>query len=667
MARMSEMTIGQIGRGLSRYKPFVATVAAVALLVIFIPGEDNQPGTRGVTAGGTATTPGATAGGATSQGGAAQAGTAGKPGTGASGTVGATAGAGTSGAGAVAPGGGATGAASGGGAGATTGVPGAVSGGTSGATPGTGTDVATSPGGEPAIASGGEVPPVPEGAAGDPNCDPATGRVRLPTIYAPKCADFPASARGGNSYQGVTENEIIVAVYRGQANQATTALLTAAGADDSREQIAATREAYVRLFEQHLNTYGRKIKLVYVEGSGAADNDAAAKADAIKVATEIKAFISWGDPNNTYVNEVVARGVMCFCTVSQPIDKYLGWAPYVFSPGLMASTQGYVHRSEYIAKKVWLDAAGNRAKAKFAGDATYKLKDRAIAIVYYETKDNVYKSGVDFFVDRLRNEYNIELADRISYILDLAKAQEDARTIIARLKSKGVTTLFFSGDPLMPIFLTQEASNQNYRPEWLISGSALTDTTFFARTYDKTQWAQAFGISYLSARGPQEEGDAYRLHAWHYGRPPEADDTYGVIYPVPATFAAAVHLAGPELTPFTFRDALFYAALPAGGAWRGGITSIAVSYGQKGLWPWDDYLAADDATEIWWDNTARGRDEIGNDGVGMYQYVDGGIRFLPGKWPTAETKAFVREGAITIYATTPKSDRWPDYEHKPHA
>ena len=45
-----------------------------------------------------------------------------------------------------------------------------------------------------------------------------------------------------------------------------------------------------------------------------------------------------------------------------------------------------------------------------------------------------------------------------------------------------------------------------------------------------------------------------------------------------------------------------------------------------------------------------GPDEIERDGTGMYQYVDGGKRYLPGEWPTDPTKAFETDGAVSIYA-----------------
>ena len=671
---MKDMTLGQIGRALARYQPFIAAALAIALIVVFAPGREN-PTNRNVTAGpattaagqartggqqGQASGPNASAaGGSATQtapaatgtgtgGGTAGTGTSGGSGTGAS--SGGTSGGGSSSAGGSTAGGDT-------GSGASTGdASGAAGSGGDAAASGAASAGATDPGQAPA--PGGA--PAQAGAGVDfgPECDLSTGRLKMPLRTPPPCVPVWDGRPGGSTYQGVTDNEIVVAVFRPQVDPQTQAILTAAGADDTREQAHDTRMAYIDMWEKHLQTYGRKIKIVNIDASGESDDDAAGKADAIKVATEVKAFVSFGDPNNTYVNELAARGVLCLCTVSQPAEFYVERDPFVISSGLMASTFGYVHRAEYIGKRLW----GKEAKWALDADLKAPLQpQRSFGLVYYETADNAYKAGVDFFEVELA-KYGAKLADRIAYILDVAKAQEDAGVIIGRLKSKKITSVVFSGDPLMPIFLTNEANNQRYNPEWIITGSALTDTNLFGRTYNKNQWNRAFGVSFLSTPLPETLAASYRLHQWHTGRPPQADDTHGVIYPNPALFMMGVHLAGPNLTPWTFRDAMF-SMPPQNGAHAGSVTTIGGSFGNKGLFPFPDYTSADDTTEIWWDNSALDPDD---NTPGMSQYVEGGKRYLPGQWPASEPRVFVKEGAVTQYNDVPEQDRWTDYPHQPH-
>ena len=55
----------------------------------------------------------------------------------------------------------------------------------------------------------------------------------------------------------------------------------------------------------------------------------------------------------------------------------------------------------------------------------------------------------------------------------------------------------------MPIYLTQAATAQGYFPEWLVSGTVLTDSTVMGRQYDQRQWAHAFGLSVLPGQERQ--------------------------------------------------------------------------------------------------------------------------------------------------------------------
>jgi hypothetical protein len=490
------------------------------------------------------------------------------------------------------------------------------------------------------------------------NCDQSTGRVRIPSRFAAPCTQKHTGRNSGATWQGVTDKEITVAYYETTGDPASEAILTAADANDSDEEVRQQATDWVNFFSAHYNLWGRKIKLVFVRPSGDATDDAAGKADAIKIATQIKAFAAVNSPNNTFVNELVARKVMCFCTVSLPIDTYIKWAPYVWST-LLASSQGYIHRAEYIGGRL------ARKKAQWAYDdisptQDFKSQNRKFGFLYYETTDFAYKSGVEFFIKYMKERYGITFTAISAYngYPDVAATQEQARPIIQKFKEAGVNSLICSCDPFAPIFFTQEATRQLYGPEWIITGSALTDTSFFGRLYDQDQWAHAFGISYLAARLPEEFGDAYRLHQWQYNRPPSAPAGYGVQYAPISIMFNGFHLAGPSLTPDTFRAGMY--AQPIQG--RGGITTIARAYGDKGFWPWkEDPVAYEDATEIWWDRNAEGEDDIGRDGRGLYRYVAMGKRYMPGEWPKTTPLAFNTKDTVTIYSKPPAVDQWPCY------
>ena len=98
---------------------------------------------------------------------------------------------------------------------------------------------------------------------------------------------------------------------------------------------------------------------------------------------------------------------------------------------------------------------------------------------------------------------------------------------------------------------------------------------------------------------------------------------------------------------------------------RGAITAPSLSFGSdKGLWPDEllpDLNGIDDVSEVWWDPDTVGVDELDREGPGVYQYVDGGLRYLPGSWPETDPAVFDPEGAVDRYETRPASEDPPDY------
>jgi hypothetical protein len=257
-------------------------------------------------------------------------------------------------------------------------------------------------------------------------------------------------------------------------------------------------------------------------------------------------------------------------------------------------------------------------------------------------------------------ENGFEIAESQNYALDPATLQESAATVITRMKEAGVTSVIFNGDPIAPREFTQEATAQNYFPEWIVTGSVLVDTSAFSRTYDQEQWANAFGISNLSARLNREIGSSYAIYQWFQGEEPPAADNIGVITPVPNTFYAFLQGVGPNLTIETFNEAAF-----SGEPSVRALSAPSLSWGTQGIWPDEfepDYRGTDDVAEIWWDPVATGPDEIDREGSGLWRFVEGGVRYKPGEIPEGPPAAFVEEGSVTIYNEPPPGEELPQYE-----
>ena len=73
-------------------------------------------------------------------------------------------------------------------------------------------------------------------------------------------------------------------------------------------------------------------------------------------------------------------------------------------------------------------------------------------------------------------------------------------------------------------------------------------------------------------------------------------------------------------------------------------------------------VAGDDATVVWWDPNARGPDEVGENGRGLYRYALGGRRYLPDQWPKGTTLGLYDVAqSTTVITTLPPAQQPPDY------
>jgi hypothetical protein len=482
-------------------------------------------------------------------------------------------------------------------------------------------------------------------------CDTSRGRLAVPDFFARPCFAPFTGDNGGATSPGVTGDEITIVYYEGQETDPIIAYITdAIRVDDTNGDQFATMKELVRYYETYFELYGRKVNLVTFEGTGNATDEVAARADAAQIALEYKPFAVFNGPalTSAFADELAAHQVICIaCTPGQPASFYSERDPYVWALD-GSPTQKKDHTVEFLTKQI----IGKNAI--HGGDAV-KDQPRKLGLLYLENSGASKELADSFAADMAAA--GSPFAEVIAYQLDPTTIQATATQVITKLKAAGVTTVVFNGDPVAPRDFTKEATAQEYFPEWVISASTLVDVSAFARTYDQEQWKHAFGVTQLAARTPTDQIGSFFYYKWFTGQDPPADGTMGVISPNPAFFFAVLQGVGPNLTPETFRDAAFALPSSADGLV---ISQPYLSWGDHGYWPDTDYLGVDDATAIWWDPTATGPDEIRKEGVGMYQFVDGGQRYLPGQWPDVD-KMFDPTGAVSIYPTPPPGEAPVDY------
>lgn len=480
-------------------------------------------------------------------------------------------------------------------------------------------------------------------------CDVSTGRIAIPSNFAAECVAPFDGDNGAETATGVTADTIRIVYYVSPDDPFIDMIFEAIGANDTDEQTLETLEGFIELYADYYETYGREVELIPFPGTASSLDEVAARADAAQIDEEYHPFMVWGGPflTDAFSDELASRGILNLSIgASMRGEYYQDRGPYLWSI-LMTPDQLQTHLAEYMGRRL----AGR--PAIHAGDPDILDQERRFGRLYLEIGPDVpYLVGqFDEAMEANGTSFTVSVPYSDPVTLPSVAAQK-----IAELRDAGVTTVVCVCDPLAPATFTEEATAQGWFPEWIITGSNVVDTTVFARTYDQEQWAHAFGPSSLFARGLPEASFAYYLYDWYHGEGPPARTGVGVLFPFPTTLFAGIQAAGPNLTPETYRDGLFEApTVPPG------LTNPEVSFGDKGLWPFDDYTALDDMTEIWWDPDATGPDERGEEGQGMYRYVEGGLRYAPGAWPDTEPDVFDPDGSVTMYDELPEDDAVGDY------
>jgi len=485
-------------------------------------------------------------------------------------------------------------------------------------------------------AAGGGAGVGPAAAAGavfgeGPNCGPE-GRQAGISSYMPPCVRWDGGDNGGATDDGVSADQVLIVRYLPQLDPGTQAILQGASLADDNATIRRAYEVLFRYSNLHYQTYGREVVFQDFQASGPSESDEAMKADALQIAEEIRPFaVIEGNPAapmpNVLIRELAVRGVLCMCSTSLSADFYATTGQRVFS-SLPTTTEYAEQTAEYVAKKL----AGQ--PAVFAGDdlnptQTFNDDTRKFGLIYL----NGARGKVDPEGEVIRRafvnafaRYGLSFAKEIQYIYDPGRNQQDVTNMIAQLKAAGVTTVVPVWDPLYPILITREATNQLYFPEWFIMGTGLSDTITGGRLYDQNQWRHAFGISPLWVPWATVANSAgYR--EYHHAAPGSRSGDEGVLINIYRsriqTLFRGIHMAGPALTRDSFVAGQY--AYPG----TGGTPGMPLVYLTPEL-----PTEIKDFSEVWWDANASGPDERGEVAQGVMRRADGGARYQLGQWPT---------------------------------
>jgi hypothetical protein len=495
-------------------------------------------------------------------------------------------------------------------------------------------------------------------ALAGPNCDPDTGRVKLPYTGTPQCVRELADGEknGGATAPGVTADTIKVAVLVWNEQQAEAAVGVAPRnqATGSRGTQEDAVDDTAEVFEHATYLWGRDIEYTFVTSTGS--DEAAQRADAVTVSTMRPFVVINLAGGSTFDSQVAARKIVVLTSGNATKEQTTSLAPYLWAQ--QPDPDGAAtNAAEVIGKSL------NGRRAKWAGDPDLRRQERKFGVVYPPTI-------IDYpgFETALGKYGATEPAVKIEYEppsegssnANLTALREIAPTIITRLKNAGVNNVILLAQNLMTQALLEAATSQEFSPEWTITGYGVNDFDYFARQFDQEQYAHAFGIGSLPPAVLNTPDYTSVLFQWYWGQTQGTvqAQTTGLL----ATLYSGIQMAGPRLTARTFQRGLFTSP-PVGGAAQDQVTTIQRAYGKSAGLPYDEYhQSGTDFSYVWWDPDAEGPSNIFPlEGTGKLQFLDDAKRYTAGKWPKGEPKYFDESASLLLFDGIPASDQVPDY------
>jgi hypothetical protein len=209
--------------------------------------------------------------------------------------------------------------------------------------------------------------------------------------------------------------------------------------------------------------------------------------------------------------------------------------------------------------------------------------------------------------------------------------------------------------------LMNDATKQEWFPEWFYTGTVFSDLALLARQYPSEQYAHGFGISNVSpwvlpepTPAPPAKSITVLMNPlnWYWGEGVGTSTSSGPIQI--GWLLGGIHAAGPRLTAKTFQQGLF--STPAtGGAAQGYPTGTMTAWGKTAGLPYDEYLYAGvDFSPGWWDPDTTGPSNgTGTEGKGVEWYTDGAKRYKSGTVPKQQFGWFEKSTSVDKYDTRP--------------
>lgn len=451
--------------------------------------------------------------------------------------------------------------------------------------------------------------------------DPPT---QIEDPQSPPCAEYFDGDNGGATSQGVTRDEIRVAIL---------------AADYEFKQF----EDIVGFFNRRFEFYKRHVKFVWVSSKQLTPTSPPAENQrywAQQIAA-LKPFAAVSMPHgtgsyDTLHEELASRKIISIVSPDDRTDPATRQRlhPFVWS---------YEVPYEVVNRGVG-ELACRALKDDVArwGGADVAQKHRAFAVLEYVDRygektrstvaltDSFRSCGLQPVVRQYRNRGTESAGDPDGN----RRAQEvrlEQQALLADLRNAGVTTIVPTGFPSGIAELMESASVINYEPEWLLPGTVGdgSDAEVVWQAAAVNQTAHLMAVASWNKGLPPSE----RAATWAYQEEGVSTGVEGTnayvptdIYRALLVLSSGIQTAGPALTPESFGRGLQATRFPNVGAGAAPYYQASVGFAR-------DHAMVDDLALTWWSQTAPAY-SVRSRETGGWCYSGRGARWRLGSFPT---------------------------------
>ncbi len=481
------------------------------------------------------------------------------------------------------------------------------------------------------------------------NCD-ENGMQKGPVYgLGVRCRPVFSGDNGGATMQGVTREEIRYVWYNMPSNAVIDGLLAGAGFAREPGPFCETMRAYENSAQKYFEMSGRTLVALDGPGNQAGSrtcngryqffqsqcptgtyDPACFRADGRVIAEQLKpAFVLAPRGAPPFYQELGRRQTIVVGAggTREVFDRF---APFLWGTGLSAERLAHLH-AEYYCKRLHGD------QPRYAGAGVRDVPQRRLGLIYPDDGEGGLEPAIALW-RQILTECGAGNAMTFTYEPDVARAQQQAMSIVAQMRANNITTVGFCCDPVSNVFILQALNQNRYYPEHYVFPASSIASDAAGRAYMDLgmgdQWQHAFGISNFPVNQPDRTLEYRKAYAdgggpgGMEGAAPIEIESWGVFKPM----MQMIHSAGPHLTPqHVFRGMVeLPPVLPS--KWTAGFRYA----------PPDQFVPQRDVAEVWWSPTLR---SYYNDRAGAMCYVNDARRYEPGQVPSGRPDLFTGDDA----------------------